>query len=269
MISIYTVVYNKPVFLEIQYKQLLKYCNDNFRLIVLNNGICQETKNSISKICNEFDIQEINFLNQDDIHYCSHNHIQALKFLYNNYVNIDHESDIRIVMDSDIFAYTRFSFYELLDNCDVVGLSMINYFSAIYTMYSKTVNLNNFNIDAGCGDSGSGTGVLLSKYKNKGINHTAPIRKLEAEYIFKNATNEAMQYDNSYIFQFIANCFLHYYRGSGWDNADNIFHSRKFEFLKHFLENTNIYNINLDSNVCYETALVDEYFYKNKYRLGK
>lgn len=269
MVSIYVVYYNRPEFLPIQYNQLLKNCTDEFRFIVLNNGMTESIKDSISNECKNIGIQEIQFSQQDRHHYSSHDHIQSLTHLYKNYVNIDTTSKIRVIMDSDIFAFCKFSFYDLMDKYDVVGLSMINYYSAIYTMYNNTVDLLGFEIDNRCADTGSGTGKLINKYKTKGIIHTAPIREIERDYIFKNATKETITYDITWGFQYIGNCFLHYYRGTGWDNGNLDYYANKFLFLNHFLENVESYNINLDDSVSYETALVDQWLHPQKYKLIK
>ena len=269
MVSIYIVYYNRPQFLSIQYDQLLKYCVDKFKLIILNNGMDESTKNLISNECKNLGIEEINFNQDNRHHYSSHDHIQSLSYLYKNYVNIDTISKIRVVMDSDLFAFCKFSFYDLLKDYDVVGLSMINYFSAIYTMYNNTVDLTRFKINAMCADSGSGTGKLMLKYNTKGIIHTAPIRKEEANYIFKNSSKDTIRYDETWGFQFIGNCFLHYYRGTGWDNGDLNYYNAKFNFLNHFLQNTNKYNINLDGNVLYESALTDQWLNPQNYKLLK
>lgn len=269
MVTIYSVYYNRPEFLSIQYNQLLKYCTDSFEFIVLNNGMDQNTTENISKECLRLNIKEINFIQLDRHHYCSHDHIQALDYLYHNYVNVNNTSKIRVVMDSDIFAFSKFSFYDLLKDYDVVGLSMINYFSAIYTMYNNTVDLTGFEINAKCADSGSGTGVLMLKYNTKGIIHTAPIRKKEADYIFKNSNKDTIKYDETWGFQFIGNCFLHYYRGTGWDNGNIDYYKAKFNFLNHFLQNTDNYNINLDNNISYENALTDQWLNPQNYKLLK
>lgn len=269
MVTIYSVYYNRPQFLSIQYNQLLKNCIDDFELVVLNNGIDEDTSKKISEECLKFNIKEIVFKQSDRHHYSSHDHIQALHYLYHNYVNINNNSKIRVVMDSDIFAFCKFSFYNLLQDYDVVGLSMINYFSAIYTMYSNNIDLKGFEINDMCADTGSGTGKLILKHKTKGIVHTAPIRKEEAEYIFKNASKDCIKYDETWGFQFIGNCFLHYYRGTGWDNGDINYYNAKLNFVNHFLEHTDLYNINLDKNVSYETALVDQWLNPKKYKLFK
>ena len=55
-VSIYTTHYNRLEFLELQYKQLLKYCNDDFEYIVINNGIDLETKENITDYCKKYKI---------------------------------------------------------------------------------------------------------------------------------------------------------------------------------------------------------------------
>ena len=62
---------------------------------------------------------------------------------------------------------------------------------------------------------------------------------------------------------------LHYYRGTGWDNGDVDYLQKKLKFIESFLESPDMYNVNLDDNVQYTSAHMDQWLFKDKYKLYK
>lgn len=266
-VSIYVVHYNKMQFLTLQHHQLIKHCLDNFDYIVVNNGIDWEISQQISEYCKLNRLSEIIISHQDRRSYCSHDHIMALDQVYRKYL-ADDKHEIRVVMDSDVIPYSNFSFFDILGIAQIAGFRTYNFSSAIFTMYSRTVDLNGFNINAG-GDSGSGTGHLVQKYKTKWINLTAPIREEEARYIFHYKNDKIARYSPSYGIQLLEECLVHFYRGTGWDNGDPNYFRKKFEFLMQFLLHSNMYGLRLDENVMYPDAFNDQWLYPKEYRLYK
>ena len=237
---------------------------EEFNYIVMNNGQTDELKMQISDLCKKYNIYEIPFDNPSVQPLSSNNHITAIKHLYQNYINKD-SLNTKVVMDSDIFAFKGFSFYNILEGYDVIGLSMIDYFSAIFTMYSSNIDLSNFEIDGQSCDTGSGTGSLILKHKTKGILHTGVINQKEAEYIFKDFDCNPSEFAR-WSFHFISDCFVHYYKGSGWAIDDEEYHQKKFSFLLNFLDNSDSYNLNLDDKVWYELALCEQFFRPQLYK---
>lgn len=274
MITVYTTHYNRLEFLSLQYEKLKEHCIDDFKYIVINNGIDVDTKNKISEYCLINNIEEIIINQEEQRHgYCSYDHIIALDYVYKQYIAKD-ISDIRVVMDNDVIPYKNFSFITILNNHDVAGFyqqSMIDYSSAIFTMYDKNVNLEGFEIDGKFGDSGSGTGNLIrgNKYSINWVDVTCPMRELESTYIFSQTNPGALLYDATWGIQFISSCFIHYYRGTGWDNGDPNYYNDKLNFFKHFINNSDIYNPKLDSHSHYPKAHVDCWLWLNDYKLNK
>ena len=271
MVTIYTTHYNRLDFLHIQYNGLLKYCKDDFSYVVINNGINEDVKEAISAACAKLGVKEIRCVNENRISFCSHDHIMCLENIHKNYISID-KSDLRVLMDNDVVPYKNFSFFDQIEDKSLCGLRLEAfgpYLASIFTIYNKDVDLTNFEYNAKVGDTGSGTGTLIKNgYSVKYIKHTAPIKKKESDYVFKTAKNDAMPYLEEYMIQFISDCFVHFYRGTGWDNGNEDYYSRKLKFFTYFLENHEQYNVNLDENVMYETAHIDEWLYKNKYKLN-
>jgi hypothetical protein len=272
-ISVYATHYNKVELINIQYESIKKFCTDGFRYIVINNGIDVDTSSEISKISKELNIEEIVVRNNNKIKMTAMHHKEALQYCYDNYVSKD-DADIRVVMDSDIIAFNNFSLKNFIADADIAGIQMglepSLYIASFISMYSKNVKFDNFNLGTDIEfDSGLSTTDLVKKYKTKWLKHTAPMKEKEGLYVFKNSENASLKYDESFSIQFIESSLLHYYRGSGWDNGDVNYLERKRKFIHSFLENSEIYNINLDENVEYISAHMDEWLFKDKYKLYK
>lgn len=95
------------------------------------------------------------------------------------------------------------------------------------------------------------------------------MRREEGDYVFKNRSKNSISYDESFGIQFICGCFLHHYRGSGWDNGDENYYARKKEFIDDFLKNKDSYSPILDSIVQYDHAHMDQWIRKENYPLYK
>lgn len=274
MVSIYTTHHNRLEFLFLQYEKIKKHCTDKFKYIVINNGIDNNIGTEITKYCEKNNIQEISIEHeQTRSQYSSHDHIVALDYAYKQYVSKD-SSDIRVVMDNDVIPFKPFSFFDLLSSYDMAGFyqeSMIDYSSAIFTAYNKNVDLVEFEINGKFGDSGSGTGNLIrdNGYSVRWVDVTCPMRELEASYIFSETKVGAIPYDPTWGIQFIAGCFAHYYRGTGWDNGNPDYFKNKYSFFTHLIDNSDLYNPKLDEISHYPKAHMDCWVWQSDYKLNK
>jgi hypothetical protein len=272
-VSIYTTQYNRPELLILQYEKLKKYCKDDFEYKVINNGIDLDISLQISNACENYKVTEISISKNERVKMTAMHHKEALQFAYDNYVSKD-LSEIRVVMDSDIIPFDYFSFSDILGDYDIAGIRQglppALYLASFISIYSKNVQFIDFDLGAHIEfDPYLCTKKLVKKYKTKWIDHTAPVKKIESEYIFKNCTYQALIYEEHFQIQFIESCLIHYYRGSGWDNGDPEYYERKSKFINSFLENQEFYNVKLDKNVQYESAHMDEWLNKDNYNLHK
>ena len=273
MVSVYVTHYNKVELLSLQYESIKKFCKEDVRYIVINNGIDTTTSLEISRISKELNLEEVVIRNNNKIKMTAMHHKEALQYCYDNYISKD-DAGIRVVMDCDIIAFNTFSFNSFIGDADVAGIQLGEepslYIASFISLYSKNVSFNNFNLASDIEfDSGVATENLVKKYKTKWLNHTAPIREKEGLYVFKNAKFDALKYDQSFGIQFIENSLLHYYRGTGWDNGDVDYLQKKLKFIESFLESPDMYNVNLDDNVQYTSAHMDQWLFKDKYKLYK
>lgn len=259
MIKIYSTVYIKPEFIDLQFNSFKKYSIDNFELIIINNGIDKDTFDKIVEKCDKYKLKHINVIkNVNTTEYCSASHIHAIDFTLQNFIKKDEDDvDINILIDSDVFAYKPFSFYKLLNNKYLAGMYQQSneheYIAAIFMMINGKIDLGDFSFYSGYGDTGAGVQYLMNKYNTipEYLKHTAQI-DIESDYIFR-CENE-YPYKDIYRIQFIADSFIHYYRGSNWQESDVNYHNEKFNFLLNFLNNHESYCLNLDEFVNYKYA---------------
>ena len=272
MVSVYVTHYNKVELLSLQYNSIKKFCTEDVRYIVINNGIDDATSSEITRISKELNLEEIAIRNNNKIKMTAMHHKEALQYCYDNYISKD-DADIRVVMDCDIIAFNTFSFKSFIAHADIAGIQIGTeplYIASFISLYSKNISFDNFNLASDIEfDSGVATVDLVKKHKTKWLNHTAPMREEEGRYVFKDAKADALKYDQSFGIQFIEGSLLHYYRGTGWDNGDVNYLQRKSKFIESFLENPDMYNVNLDDNVQYTSAHMDQWLFKDKYKLYK
>jgi hypothetical protein len=273
MVSIYIVHYNKVELIALQYERIKKFCTDDVRYVVINNGIDDNTSLEISRIAKELNLEEIIIKDNNRIKMTAMHHKEALQYCYDNYISKD-DSDLRVVMDCDIIPFDTFSFKNFIGDSDIAGIQLglgsSLYIASFISIYSKEIKFDNFNLAADVEfDSGLVTSNLVSKYKTKWLRHTAPMKEKEGEYVFKNKNEGTLDYDPTFYIQFIEGCLLHFYRGTGWDNGDVNYLERKINFIHSFLNNVDHYKPLLDENVQYESAHMDEWINKENYKLNK
>jgi hypothetical protein len=236
-----------------------KYCTDDFKLIIINNGETTEMETIIHQTCISLGLECIKVLK--DHAYPSKSHFTAMNYVLNEYVKKDKNWDIAVIMDSDIFPFKKFSFKDIMDSYDIAGMyqqrydTEIEYLCAIFAMFSNKIDITELDFAwTDKADTGGKTNDFLKKYniKPKWIDHTAAI-DIESDYIFQNNSVE-FPYKKEYRSQFIAGCLFHYYRGGNWDGMPENYHSEKTKFLNAFLSNSEMYNLKLDGRVHYDKA---------------
>ena len=258
-IKLYITFYSKPEFIELQYKQLIKHCKDNFEYIIINNSKDETNDIAIKKFAGENKI-EIIPINKDHS-VANASHFIALNSSFNQKAKHDKNFEVIVIMDSDVFPYKDFSFKNILEDNLAAGLyqqrqdTQIEYLCPIFTLISNKANISDIDFSwKSYTDTGGMTDDWIKKYNinPKWVKHTAAI-DIETDYIFPN-THPEFPYKKEYRSQFIEDTFIHYYRGCNWDEQRPEYHDGKFQFVKHFLENTNEYGMNLDDKVHYDKA---------------
>jgi glycosyltransferase involved in cell wall biosynthesis len=272
-VSIYVVQYNKPEFMELQYRLINKYCKDEFEYIIVNNADNDDNVERFHEFCVNNNVREIQTF-QDRIPN-TQDHSRALKYVYDEYLSKD-ESDFRVVMDHDMFPFGNFSIADVMGDFEVGGIKLGHhpfFISSFIIIFNKNVDLINTPIDiVAKQDATVWTYGIANKYKVKWLNHTTQGYR-EMYYIFRNIHSIIEEYnrhnDRNITFQIVEPNLLHYWQGSEWYNHDKDFHERKLEFIKFVINNMDIDKLMLDINLYYERAIMDMWIKPDDYPLNK
>lgn len=134
-IALFTIHYNRPDFLELQWKTLNKFLKekDDFDLIVLNDAIDPDMNRQIHQVASEFDLICVDFpqelhhkgklIEQFKPDYNGFNgsirHCQIVQYILDNFA-YDHD-DIVGIMEGDVFLIRDFSIREKMHDYDWIG----------------------------------------------------------------------------------------------------------------------------------------------------
>jgi hypothetical protein len=117
IVSIATIVYNKPKFIEYQYRSFIKFIKNKFDYIVYDNAIDINIKKEISSVCNKLCIPVINVVNNsgDD----STRAGISLNYAIND---MRKRSNTNVILiDSDMFLADYYDAVESLGDYDLLG----------------------------------------------------------------------------------------------------------------------------------------------------
>ncbi len=140
-VLLFTYSYNKPEFIELQYKTFNKFLLDDYELIVINDANNLEMQNQIMETCTRYNLRCINI--PQEIHQrpyldrpkgpfvlSNHNSANARNCNVVQYsldiLGFSH-SDIIALFDSDIFLIKEFSITEYLQGFDLAGYDRLDF----------------------------------------------------------------------------------------------------------------------------------------------
>lgn len=171
--KIYSIHFNRPDYVKIQYDLSLKL---GYQLIVVNNGCHQ----GIHDACTKNNIDEISVKN---IGHNSHSHGNAINQLF----KICPEPEDCGIIDHDIFLLEKIQF----SNRDIIALNqsrgLFNYFWPGFLFWKKHVPMKNINFTPnGIGDTGANTNSIYSKNEYK-------ISKIKENLLFVDQSNKIKQ----------------------------------------------------------------------------
>lgn len=268
-IIIFTQSYNRPDFIEIQYKTFQKFLQDEYEFIVFNDAVDPNIYAEIVRMCEHYNLQCIP-MPQELHHPCNYPSVRHCSIIKYSLEKIGfNTNDIIAFIDSDLFLIREFNIRECMENIDLAGLEChrghITYlwpgliFLDMRTMPNKnTIAFECAIIDGICTDSGGSTYYYIKnnpdarvKYFDKIIylddffcqtckqnNHIVCDHKIDSmrdlsfsDPLIKMAT--ACQ--NYSIEVYLQNTFLHYRAGSNWNNDSSDFHKNKTILLKNLI----------------------------------
>lgn len=254
-IKIYTYPDKRPDFIEKQLKSLKHFLkDDDYELIVINNGSTLELKGKIENISIKNNLTHF-FVEAPDHSNPTIACSRPINWSLKKFI-IKEKNVISVILDSDMFLINHFSFNDYIKNFEIAGVKQkrqhINYIwnGIVIINNDKIKNINEINFDYGTienvmTDVGGFTYYYFknnNECKLKNIFHTSHIHpKNKNIKIFKSNILEKYNFD--FCFELYENSFLHYGRGSNWDKMPENFHQEKTEFLDFVLDESKKNNV--------------------------
>jgi len=246
-LKIATVAYNKPEFIEYQYRSFVKFIKNTFEYIVYDNASDDRIKKEIHSACSKLNIQVVSVASNlgDD----STRAGASLDYAIND-LRKKGSSNV-LLIDSDIFLTSSYDAVDSLEGYDLIGIPNCKQGEKIacisyYTNQLLQMDLSKLPVDADFSlrpaefdNVRVDCGGLLYRYflKYPGIKHKAiksicgtPNTVTEVEKIpncnrlvlefFKNERDIFKFENNSNFSEFFQEAFIHLRAGSNWIGID-------------------------------------------------
>jgi|ERR1700693_325514 len=265
MIKIFTFTFNKIDFIELQYRALQKNLKDEFVFTVFNNSTFGQERASgnyekINAECHRLgipviDIQmdkkmaedcqimetAVTIFNRGGSYTCA-NVAHAYAFYWAWKSVISKEKDPILILDFDMFLVAPIKLTDYLQNyqmCFVpqgIGLT-VDYIHPGFVLFDMSKLPDPESMNWWCGrvegvpvDVGGHTSLYLAAHPE--------LKTLKLAFQHVQDDPETDFHPSDYAFLLIEGqpVFLHYYRGSNWNQQPSDYHIKKTEWLKKRLE---------------------------------
>lgn len=229
-VLIFTHAYNRPDFIEIQYKSFKKFLKDDYTFVVFNDATNPAIEQQIYKTCEQCGIECIRI--PQDIHNRAYLYRRPGEPMQNanircanvvqyslNTLGFDHNGIVAI-FDSDLFLIREFSIVKFMESYDIAGVAQdrdnnVRYFWNGLVFMDMQRLPNKRTIDFNCGivngspcDVGGYTHHYLSN------NPTVRVHFFNVDFIHNFNFVSAQQTKEVPIQE--GNIFFHYYAGTNW-----------------------------------------------------
>ncbi len=262
-ILLFTYSYNRPDFIEIQYKTFKKFLKDDYKFIVFNDARDRGMEQQINAMCSRYGIaciripQEIHerpYLKRwpgESKHAPAVRNCNVVQYSLNE-VGFKHD-DIVALFDSDMFLVKDFSIRNYLADYDLAGIKQgIGYLWIGLTFLDMRTMPNRSSLNFNCGrvdnvpvDAGGHTYCYLR-------DNLAVRGRYFAQCIVRpDIQNEQLLAEHKFNkkdIKFIMGCpyginieymldnnFLHYRGGTNWDNKSASYHNNKTLLLNTYM----------------------------------
>jgi hypothetical protein len=260
--------YNRPDFIEIQYKTLKKFLQDDFEYVVFNDSNKIDMYRQIEKMCQMYGIRSISVpqeLHNDDVN-ASFRHATAVKYSLET-VGYGHDG-IVFILDCDIILVRPFSVAKYMEDRDIAG--RINrprhkavYLSPLFCILNMNKLPEKTTLSFDCAvindllmDTGGASHYYLLEHPELKIipvsilyshqlfladKHVNKYEDIEVSEDIRRGFYEHCGFNQNEIefllkrpdtFEFYLDNFFLHYRGSSYTNGD----AYKFRIFKEFLE---------------------------------
>ena len=241
MIKIFSVHAKRTDFLKPHVDHLRLFCEDEFEYYCIDN-FCDPLKSEqIKRECSELGVNYVRFSNYK-ITGTAWDHSPTL----NSIKTITSDSDFNVILEFDVFLINKFSFVNYLEDYNISGIYQqrdnfnIEYIAPFVIIVNKDSDFSSLDFGTTLGDScdvGGNTRFYLKNKNVKWMSHTSALIHQRDVQSFN------IDYDPSFGCQLIENSFLHYYRGTNWDQRSSDYESVKTEWLNKALLESKIADI--------------------------
>lgn len=240
-IKIFSVHAKRTDFLELQYKSFLHFLEDEFEYYCIDNFIEPEKSSYIKQKSKELGINYIRF-DSYELEGSPFDHAPAL----NSIKTITSDEDINVVVDFDIFLISNFSIIKYIESYDISGIYQqrnnfdLEYLAPFLVITNSNRQFSSIDFDSRkdiLSDVGGNTSLYIKNKKVKLSKHTSALNKEQDSKCFN------IDYNISFGCQIIESSFLHYYRGTNWDQNPPSYYSEKTKWLIYALDESKKNNI--------------------------
>lgn len=227
--KIFSVHCSRTDFLRLQVESLKDFCSDSFEYFCIDNFLNTSQSQFIQEECKSLGVNHIRCDNYT-ISGTAWDHAPAL----NSIKKFASDDEVVIILDFDIFMIDKFSFIDYISDYDISGIYMQRdnfekeYIAPFVVIVNKNISQIDFDGGEGC-DVGGNTRFYLKNKNVKWLKHTSYLNRPGDINVFN------FDYDPSYMVQMIESSFIHYFRGSNWDQKNNEFHVLKTKWLNELL----------------------------------
>lgn len=244
MIHVITYADKRPDFIPIQRKCIKRFLGIDACYTVINNGSTNELRAEIRKLCKIESIYEYE-LSEEKMDHSDPNKACAVSLQNTIHYFIPEGCEICVVMDSDMFPVAPFDAGLFMNGYNIAatkqrrgnakyiwnGLMMFRY---ITDPQAAGMNFMHGEVEGSITDVGGNMHHFFKKHpevKIRDMHHTSHIHPSNNNM---DAIPVALQeqYDPEFRMEIYERAFLHYGRGSNWDNQPADYHKRKTSFLK-------------------------------------
>lgn len=244
MNKIYSVHYNRPDLLELQYFSIKSHLKNEFLFTVINNANDNNIRLELDSICKKLNLEV--FYGNGTSELAGEHHQQALNNCWKSLCVND--KNYVWLLDGDVFLLQDIEINSFMNGCAIAGARQnrepnYNYLTPCIVIFDMTklpepelINWSGCFVNGVGLDTGGSTYFYLEKYKNIKNNS----KDLRSSWHIKKENNNlhclpdslVSLYKDEYCIEFFGNEFIHYRASSNWNYKSNNHHDLKTNFIR-------------------------------------
>lgn len=237
-----TYAYQRSDFIPMQRDCLKKYLVEPFEYVVFNNTPDGQSASNVESVCSQNNIRCVRVADRNGS-IGSGSHAAALNWSFRNII-LPEKCDYLILIDFDMFLMSSFSIESFLADSDMSGVQQSNGVTTYYWPGMLILRIsalpNVETIDFSCGvidgvqiDSGGFISYYVKNNPNIRIKNMVHTCQIASQQHFSDFFVEdiSSKYGPDFGFEIYAEKFLHYGRGSNWNNSPQDFVDKKTALL--------------------------------------